>query len=64
MMLISMLKKPDRCLWRLFGAFNEHTEGKCYSVREMEDLLTEAGFREVKYQTTVVDRSFMTARKA
>jgi hypothetical protein len=40
------------------------TEGKCYSIREMEDLLTEAGFREVKYQTTVVDRSFMTARKA
>ena len=40
------------------------TEGKCYSVREMEDLLTETGFRKVKYQATVVDRSFMTARKA
>jgi 3-hydroxy-5-methyl-1-naphthoate 3-O-methyltransferase len=39
------------------------TEGKCYSVKEMEDLLTEAGFREVKYQPTVVDRSFMIARK-
>jgi len=39
------------------------TEGKCYSKKEMEDLLTEAGFRDVKYEPTVVDRSFIIARK-
>jgi SAM-dependent methyltransferase len=39
------------------------TEGKCYSVAEMETLLTAAGFRDIRYQPTVADRSVMTARK-
>jgi acetylserotonin N-methyltransferase len=39
------------------------TEGKCYSEKEMQDLLTEAGFRDVKYEPTVVDRSYIIARK-
>jgi SAM-dependent methyltransferase len=39
------------------------TEGKCYSTSEMETLLQEAGFRDVRYQPTVADRSLITARK-
>lgn len=39
------------------------TEGKCYSVGEMETLLGEAGFREVRYTPTVADRSLILARK-
>ena len=39
------------------------TEGKCYSVAEMETLLGEAGFREFHFETTVADRSILTARK-
>jgi predicted O-methyltransferase YrrM len=39
------------------------TEGKCYSVAEMESLLGEAGFREFRYEATVADRSIVTARK-
>ena len=39
------------------------TEGKCYSTDEMEALLGEAGFTEVRYTPTVVDRSVITARK-
>ena len=39
------------------------TEGKCYSVAEMEALLGEAGFRDFQFETTVADRSILTARK-
>jgi SAM-dependent methyltransferase len=39
------------------------TEGKCYSTQEMETLLGEAGYRDVRYLPTVVDRSAITARK-
>jgi len=39
------------------------TEGKCYSISEMETLLTEAGFAEIAYTPTVADRSIITARK-
>lgn len=39
------------------------TEGKCYSTREMEELLTAAGFVDFVHQPTVVDRSVITARK-
>ena len=40
------------------------TEGKCYSLSEMETLLGETGFVEVRYQRTVADRSIITAIKA
>jgi len=40
------------------------TEGKCYSLGEMRDLLTEAGFTDMQYQPTAADRSIVTARKA
>ncbi len=40
------------------------TEGKCYAVSEMETLLTEAGFRSIRYQPTAADRSVITAVKA
>lgn len=39
------------------------TEGKCYSVSEMELLLTATGFEAVTYLPTVADRSVITARK-
>lgn len=37
------------------------TQGKCYSVGEYEELLTEAGFRGFTFQTTAADRGVMTA---
>jgi len=40
------------------------TEGKCYSVAEMETLLGAAGFTEFHAIATVADRSIITARKA
>jgi predicted O-methyltransferase YrrM len=39
------------------------SEGKCYSIGEMQDLLEEAGFREIKYQPTILNRSVITGRK-
>ncbi len=39
------------------------TEGKCYSVAEMESLLGAAGFRDVRHLPTAADRSVITARK-
>jgi predicted O-methyltransferase YrrM len=39
------------------------TQGKCYSVREYEDLLARVGFRDLAYRETVADRGLMTARK-
>jgi len=40
------------------------TEGRCYSEKEMHDLLTESGFIEVRCTPTVADRSVITARKS
>ncbi len=40
------------------------TEGKCYSIREMEDLLSAAGFTAVRFTPTTADRSLITALKA
>lgn len=40
------------------------TEGKCYSVKEIEHLLTEAGFADVEYAPTTAERSIVTARKS
>jgi len=40
------------------------SEGRCYSVREMETYLTEAGFREARYVAGGAARGIMTARKA
>jgi hypothetical protein len=39
------------------------TEGKCYSEREMEDLLSQAGFHNIRVVPTVADRSVITAEK-
>ena len=39
------------------------TEGKCYSLKEMEDYLAEAGFGAMAYLPTAADRSVVTARK-
>jgi SAM-dependent methyltransferase len=39
------------------------TEGKCYAVSELEALLSEVGFIDVRYQPTVADRSIITAAK-
>jgi hypothetical protein len=37
------------------------TEGKCYSVSEMEDFLAGAGFSGLRFYPTAVDRSVMAA---
>ncbi len=39
------------------------TEGKCYSVAEMEDFFREAGFLDARFTPTAAARSVMTARK-
>ncbi len=39
------------------------TQGKCYSIGEYADLLTEVGFLPGSYQDTVAGRGFMTALK-
>jgi len=40
------------------------TEGRCYGTGEMRELLTEAGFIDVRHQDTACDRSIVTAIKA
>lgn len=40
------------------------TEGKCYSVGEMEELLTGAGFKDIQYRPTAANRSLITATRA
>jgi len=39
------------------------TEGRCYGTGEMRELLTEAGFADIRYQDTACDRSIVTAVK-
>ena len=39
------------------------SEGRCYSTREMERYLTDAGFRDAMYRDTVAARGVMTATK-
>lgn len=39
------------------------TEGKCYSVAEIESYLREVGFRDTQFHPTAADRSVITARK-
>ena len=39
------------------------TEGKCYSIGEMEALLGAAGFSDFRHTETAADRSIITARK-
>src|SRR4029079_14627866 len=40
------------------------SEGRCYSVKEMETYLTEAGFADVRYVAGAAARGIMTAGKA
>jgi len=39
------------------------SEGRCYSVVELEEYLTAAGFREFTFKPTTLHRSIITARK-
>jgi len=39
------------------------SEGRCYSTREMERYLTDAGFREPSFRETAAARGIMTATK-
>jgi len=39
------------------------TEGRCYSVAEMEAELVRIGFVDVQFQPTAASRSVVTARK-
>ena len=39
------------------------SEGKCYSVTEMKDLLEETGFKDIEYRPTILNRSIIIGRK-
>ena len=39
------------------------TEGKCYSVSEMQDMLEETGFCDIEFIPTAAHRSAITAKK-
>lgn len=39
------------------------TEGKCYSIGEMEAMLAEVGFANAEFRPTAVDHSIITARR-
>jgi hypothetical protein len=39
------------------------SEGRCYSTREMEEYLKDAGFRDATYRDTAAARGIMTATK-
>jgi predicted O-methyltransferase YrrM len=39
------------------------SEGKCYSVTEMTNLLQETGFKNIEFKPTVLNRSIITAKK-
>ncbi|MBN2238221.1 MAG: hypothetical protein JW712_00475 [Dehalococcoidales bacterium] len=39
------------------------SQGKCYSIREMRDVLTGIGFRNIEYRPTILNRSIITAEK-
>jgi cyclopropane fatty-acyl-phospholipid synthase-like methyltransferase len=39
------------------------SEGRCYSTREMEQYLRDAGFRDVRHRDTAAMRGIMTATK-
>ncbi|MCK5108481.1 MAG: hypothetical protein KAR25_02205, partial [Methanosarcinales archaeon] len=39
------------------------TEGRCYSISEMEEVLVEVGFSEITYVPTVANRSVIVGKK-
>ncbi len=39
------------------------SEGKCYSITEMKDLLEETGFKNIEFKPTVLNRTIITAIK-
>ncbi len=39
------------------------TQGKCYAVSELEPILTQLGFGEIRHESTAGDRGMMTAVK-
>ena len=39
------------------------SEGKCYSIKEMKDLLQETGFESIEYKSTILNRSVIIGKK-
>jgi 2-polyprenyl-3-methyl-5-hydroxy-6-metoxy-1,4-benzoquinol methylase len=39
------------------------SEGKCYSIGEMQELLEQTGFKDIKYKPTILNRSVITGKK-
>lgn len=39
------------------------SEGKCYSIAEMKDMLDETGFKDIEYRPTILNRSIIIGRK-
>ena len=39
------------------------SEGKCYSIKEMEEILRETGFKNIEFKQTIYNRSVITGIK-
>jgi SAM-dependent methyltransferase len=39
------------------------SEGKCYSIKEMEEMLKEAGFKNIEFKPTIYNRTVITGIK-
>ncbi|MGC8764680.1 MAG: methyltransferase [Brevinematia bacterium] len=39
------------------------SEGKCYSVKEIEQILADTGFKKIRYMPTILNRSIITGVK-
>jgi predicted O-methyltransferase YrrM len=39
------------------------SEGKCYSIKEIKEILEEAGFSDIEYRPTILNRSIIIGRK-
>jgi predicted O-methyltransferase YrrM len=39
------------------------SEGKCYSITEMQDIMEETGFKAIEYRPTILNRSIIIGKK-
>ena len=59
-----MRRRPARSTSRSISVLLMHaSEGRCYSVAEMEGYLSAAGFSSCAYVSGAAARGIMTARK-
>jgi hypothetical protein len=39
------------------------TEGKCYSITEIQNIMKGIGFKDIEYRPTILNRSIITGKK-